>query len=113
MAIKQMKEEGCFNDYRNRITDTGANMIMLVQITRPLKKAHKHIPDSILLIALRFVFQIIDCNKWIPLYFPGLFVYFERKCFCCQIKPMRIQARFLFEIILYNYKSFACSRFKL
>ena len=55
-----MKEEGCFDDYGNRIAYTGANMIVLVQITRTLKETHKHIPDAVLLIALRFVFQIID-----------------------------------------------------
>ena len=42
MTAKQMKEEGCLDDYRNRIAYTGANMIMLVQITRPLKETHKH-----------------------------------------------------------------------
>lgn len=47
-------------------------MIVLVQIARPLKETHKHIPDAVLLIALRFVFQIIDCNKGSPLYFAVL-----------------------------------------
>ncbi len=92
VPIKQMKEEGCFDDYGNRIAYTGANMIVLVQITRPLKETHKHIPDAVLLIALRFVFQIIDCNKGSPLYFAGLLVYFKRKCSCRQIESMRIQA---------------------
>ena len=86
MTVKQIKEEGCLDDYRNRIAYTGANMIMLVQITRSLKESHKHIPDAVLLIALRFVFQIIDCNKGSPLYFTGLLVYFKRKCSCRQIE---------------------------
>ena len=92
VPIKQMKEEGCFDDYGNRIAYTGTNVIVLVQITRPLKEAHKHIPDAVLLIALRLVFQIIDCNKGSPLYFAGLLVYFKRKCSCRQIESMRIQA---------------------
>ena len=57
MTVKQMKEEGCLDDYRNRIAYTGANMIMLVQITRSLKESHKHIPDAVLLVALGFVFS--------------------------------------------------------
>lgn len=39
-------------------------MIMLVQITRSLKEAHKHISDAVLFIAIGFIFQIIDRNKW-------------------------------------------------
>ena len=62
MPIKQMKEERGLDNHGNRIAYTGANMIVLVQITRPLKESHKHMPDAVLLIALRFVFQIIDCN---------------------------------------------------
>ena len=88
-------------------------MIVLVQITRPLKETHKHIPDAVLLIALRFVFQIIDCNKGSPLYFTGLLVYFKRKRSCCQIESMRIQARLLFEITLHSHEGFTCCRLKL
>ena len=43
-------------------------MIILVQITRPLKEAHKHIPDAVLFVALGFVFQSVDRNKGSPLY---------------------------------------------
>ena len=49
------KAEGRFDDYRNSIAYTGSNMIILVQITRPLKEAHKHIPDAVLFVALGFV----------------------------------------------------------
>lgn len=80
------------DNHGNRIAYTGTNVIVLVQITRPLKEAHKHIPDAVLFIALGFVFQIIDCNKGSPLYFAGLLVYFKRKCSCRQIESMQIQA---------------------
>ena len=92
MPIKQMKEERGLDNHGNRIAYTGTNVIVLVQITRPLKEAHKHIPDAVLFIALGFVFQIIDCNKGSPLYFAGLLVYFKRKCSCRQIESMQIQA---------------------
>lgn len=72
MPIKQMKEERGLDNHGNRIAYTRTNVIVLVQITRPLKEAHKHIPDAVLFIALGFVFQIIDCNKGSPLYFAGL-----------------------------------------
>ena len=45
-TVKQMKEEGRFDDYRNSIAYTGSNMIILVQITRPLKEAHNMIFTS-------------------------------------------------------------------
>ena len=70
-------------------------MIMLVQITRPLKETHKHIPDAVLFVALGFVFQIIDCNKGRSFNFAGLLVHFKRKRSCRQIESMRIQARLL------------------
>ena len=92
MAVKQMKEERCLDDYGNRIAYTGTNVIVLVQIARPLKEAHKHIPDAILLIALGFVFHFIDRNKGSSFYFAGLLVHFKRKCFCGQVESMRIQA---------------------
>ena len=92
MPIKQMKEERGLDNHGNRIAYTGTNVIVLVQITRPLKEAHKHIPDAVLFIALGFVFQIIDCNKGSPLYFASLLVYFKRKCSCRQIESMQIQA---------------------
>ena len=57
MPIKQMKEERGLDNHGNRIAYTGANMIMLVQITRSLKESHKHIPDAVLLVALGFVFS--------------------------------------------------------
>lgn len=64
-------------------------MIVLVQITRSLKETHKHIPDAVLLIALRFVFQIIDCNKGSPLYFAGFACLFQKKVL---LSPDRIHA---------------------
>lgn len=112
-TVKQMKEEGRFDDYRNSIAYTGSNMIILVQITRPLKEAHKHIPDAVLFVALGFVFQSVDRNKGSPLYCTSLLVHFKRKCSCCQIESMSIQTRFLLEIILHSHKSFACCRLKL
>ena len=72
MPIKQMEEERGLDNHGNRIAYTGTNVIVLVQITRPLKEAHKHIPDAVLFIALGFVFQIIDCNEGSSLYFTGL-----------------------------------------
>ena len=86
MPIKQMKEERGLDNHGNRIAYTGTNVIVLVQITGSLKEAHKHIPDAILLVALRFIFQIIDCNEGSSLYFTGLLVYFKRKCSCRQIE---------------------------
>ena len=88
-------------------------MIVFVQITRPFKEAHKHIPDAVLFVALGFIFQIIDCNEWSSLYFTGQLVYFKRKCSCCQIKSMQIQAWLLFEIILHSHKCFTCCRLKI
>ena len=61
--------------------------IMLVQITRSLKESHKHIPDAVLLVALGFVFQIIDCNKGSPLYFTGLLVYFKKSALVAKSNP--------------------------
>ena len=113
MPIKQMKEERGLDNHGNRIAYTGTNVIMLVQITGSLKEAHKHIPDAVLFIALGFVFQIIDCNKGSPLYFAGLLVCFKRKCSRRQIESVRIQARFLFEVIFNSHKSFTCCRLKL
>lgn len=42
MPIKQMKEERGLDNHGNRIAYTGTNVIVLVQITRPLKETHKH-----------------------------------------------------------------------
>lgn len=58
-----------------------------------LTHLYKHIPDAVLLVALGFVFQIIDCNKGSPLYFTGLLVYFKRKRSCCQIESDTIKPR--------------------
>ena len=77
-----------------------------------MKETHQHITYTILLVSVRFIFEFINSNQWFFLDFSCLLICFKGKCFCCQIKAMRIESRFLFQTIFYSYKCFSRSCFK-